>query len=311
MRPLRLRASGVPTRAALLALLAWPSPAFADPPLGDERATLAARLAEDPQDIEALLARSELSMRAREPAAALDDLRVAAALQAGDARVARQSASVLHRLGRDEEALAWLDSLDGRGRAEDARALGLRARVLSALGRSDEAIEAYDAAVGQADDVDLWLERGALLEQTGQTEAAARGYAEGAATTSAAVLQLAGIDLDLRTGRADRALQAIDALLPRMAARARGLLLRARALEALERPRDARSARLEALAELDARIARRASPALRVDRGEALLGLGRAPEALAEANAALARLPDFEPARSLAARARRVLGGAR
>jgi hypothetical protein len=48
-----------------------------------------------------------------------------------------------------------------------------------------------------------------------------------------------------------------------------------------------------------------------VDRGEALLGLGRAPEALAEANAALARLPDFEPARSLAARARRVLGGAR
>jgi tetratricopeptide (TPR) repeat protein len=96
-----------------------------------------------------------------------------------------------------------------------------------------------------------------------------------------------------------------------MAARARGLLLRARALDALGRDRDARSARLEALAELDARIARRASPALRVDRGEALLGLGRAPEALAEANTALARLPDFEPARSLADRARRVLGGAR
>lgn len=303
-----------PRRLALalaLSCLGAAAIASADPPVRDDLLALDLHLRDHPEDIGALIARSDLRRRSGEPDEALLDLRVAEALAPGDARIGAQRALVLHAIGRDDEALSELDGVAARSPAPSFAALALRARVLTSLGRLAEAADDFDAALALSDDVDLYLERGRLLERLGRLEDAARGYHEGLGALGAVSLRVAAVDLDLRMGRPERALPPIDEILRSVSARARWLLLRGRALDALGRHDEARAARESALAELDRRLARRTSPALRVERGEALLAMGRPIDALAEAARARAIAPSLEPAIDLELRARRLIGGAR
>jgi tetratricopeptide (TPR) repeat protein len=291
-----------------LALLAGAtSIARADPPVRDDLRALTARIRRQPSDVDALIQRSELYLRDGEPDEALADLRVADALAPAEPRVHAQRAAVLHALDRDDEALAELDACLARTRAPTIDVLALRARVLVAIGRLPDAVEEYDAALGLGDQVDLHLERGRVLERLGRFEDAARGYLAGLRALGGAItLARAAIELDLRIGRADRALGTIDAVILRAPARARWLSLRGRALDALGRREEARADRERALAELDARIARRPTAALRVERGAVLLALGRIGEARNEAARARSVAPRLGDAIDLELAVRRA-----
>ncbi|UJR82676.1 tetratricopeptide repeat protein [Sandaracinus amylolyticus] len=286
--------------------------ALADPPVRDDVRALSAYLRSHPSDVAALIERSELYRREGNPEGALADLRVAAALAPDEPRVHAQRAVVLHAMGRHEEALAELDAYVERAPGPGPELLALRARILVRMERLDDAVADYDAALALREEVELYLERGRLLEQLGRIEDAARGYDEGLRVTDAAVLRVESIELDLRIGRADRALVHVDEGLARAPARARWLLLRARALDALARQREARAARDEALTEIERRLVRRPTAALHVERGEALLALGRADDALAAATRARSLAPRLGDAIDLELRARRAIdGGAR
>lgn len=299
--------------ALVLLALAPAGRALGDPPVRDDLRAIDARIRRDPTDVGALVARSELFLRDGRPGEALADLRLAAAMSPGDPRIALQRAVVFEALDRPDEALAELEAYLEAARAPSADALALRARVLVQLDRPEDAVLEYDASLALRADVDLYLERGRILTALGRLEEAARGYAEGlVATGGAASLRVVAIELHLRIGRAELALRWIDEVLARAPARARWLLLRARALEALGREGEARAARDEALAEIDGRLRRRPTPALRVERGEALLALGRARDALGEAIRARAIAPRLGAAIELELRARRATeGGAR
>lgn len=291
----------LPTLLAASLVLVAVGSASADPPLDDDLEELDTRLAAHPEDIDALVSRSELLVIAGRGQDALVDLRVAASLAPDDRRVVLQRASVLHQMGEDERALAELDASIARWRTADA--LGMRARILLALDRIDDAIRAYDDALDVGPDVDLFLERGRLLEQAGRLDEAALGYHVGLQATGSIALRLAAIELDLRAGHAARALATIDE-----AAQdgPRWLLLRARALDGLGRAADARQVRAAALLQIDQRLARRPTIALQVDRGEALLALGRIDEARAAAARALSLSAGYLPARDLDLRVRRA-----
>lgn len=285
---------------------------MADPPLTEDLEEVGERILLAPGDIALLIERSELYIQEARPEEALVDLRVAAAIAPGHPRISAQRAVVLHSMGRDDEALAEIEVAIATGSAQLAADLALRARILATLGRDEDAIAEYDASLAIHEDVELYLERGRLLERAGRLDEAARGYTEGLrALGGAVILRVAAIELDLRTSRADRALARIDEVLARVPAPARWLLLRARALEGLGRSAEAHDARRAALADVDRRLVRRPSAALRVMRGQALLALGRANEALEESQRAHALAPTLGDALDLELSARRAIGGAR
>lgn len=297
---------------AVACALAVPAIASADPPVRDDVRALSAHLDAHPSDVPALIERSELYRREARYELALQDLRVAAALSPDEPRVHAQRAVVLHAMGREEQALAELDAYLETEPAPGPALIALRARILVAMDRPEEALADYDAALALRDEVDLYFERGRLLEQLGRARDAAQSYAAGLrATGGAAVLRVELIELELRAGHPERALPPIDEVLARAPARARWLLLRARALDALGRGPEALTAREEALAETEARLARRPTPALHVMHGEVLLALGRARDARVAAERALALLPRYGDALELELRARRAEEAAR
>lgn len=308
------------TKACFLALsiaLAGlsPSRAAADRPLTEDLEEVTERIALSPGEVSLLLERSELFLQEARPEDALVDLRLAGAIAPGDPRIAAQRAAVLFVMGRDDEALAEIEAcLALRAAGPTFTDLALRARILARLGRTADAIDEYGAALALRDDVELYLERGRLLERAGRLDEAAQHYGDGLrALGGAVVLRLAAIELDLRRGpaHAERALVRIDEVLAAAPARARWLLLRGRALDVLGRAAEARAARVEALAEIDRRLVRRPSAALRVLRGEALLALGRPRDALAEPQRARDLAPRPPRAAELELRAQRAIGGAR
>jgi tetratricopeptide (TPR) repeat protein len=288
-----------------------PATASADPPVRSDLIALDAHLAAHPTDVGAVIQRSELYLRDGQPDEAIADLRYAEALQPGDPRISAQRAAILRSLGRLDEALAELDACIASWASPPMAVYALRARVLAALERREDAIADYDAALALGDEVDLYLERGRLLLSLGRLAEAARGYEEGMlAASGATVLRVAAIEAYLRAGMPERALVLADGGAAISPARARWLLLRGSALEALGRTGDATRARLDALAEIDRRIAARPTVALRVDRGEALLALGRVDEAAHEARLARALSPRLASVLELEAHVARI-GGAR
>nr|MDQ3034144.1 hypothetical protein [Myxococcota bacterium] len=212
----------------LLAATLVPAGASADRPLTEDLEEVGERIRLAPGEISLLIERSDLFLQEARPEDALVDLHVAAALAPDDPRIGAQRAVVLHAMSRHDEALAEIDAALARVHAPSFPDLALRARILSALGRPEDAIDEYGAALALRDDVELYLERGRLLERLGRADEAAHGYDEGMrALGGAVILRVAAIELDLRTAHADRALARIDEVLARAPARARWLLLRA------------------------------------------------------------------------------------
>ena len=301
--------------AALVTLHA--QSAMADPPVNEDIAEATTQLQAAPNDVNLLLQRADLYRRQEMFREALADLRVALALQPSDARVSLQRAGVLHDMHRDSAALAEIEALIERdAQTANAEVHALHAHILEALDRTSEALSAIERAIALRNEVNDHLERGQWLVRLRRSDEALQHYAEGLIALGGPVaLRHEAVELALRTRHPELAIQWTSELIESAPGPARWLLMRARAYEQLHRSNEARADRTRALADIDARSERRPSVALLVERGEALLALGRVNEARRAVDTAIARDPRYRPARVLrAAIQRRVQasqGGAR
>lgn len=309
------------TRLAPLALAAFVTlraqTAWADPPVNEDIAELSAQLQAAPNDVNLLLQRADLYRRQDAHREALVDLRVALALAPSDARIPLQRASVLFDMHRNAAALAEIEALLARDpQTTNAEAHALHAHILKALGRTADAVSAIERAIALRNDVNDHVERGQWLARLGRNDEALLHYGEGLiALSGPASLRHDAVELALRTHHPEQAVQWTSEVIETAPGPARWLLMRARAYEQLHRNQDALADRSRALADIDARSERRPSVALLVERGEALLALGRVSEARRAADTAIARDPRYRPARTLRAatqrRAQTRVGGAR
>jgi tetratricopeptide (TPR) repeat protein len=282
--------------------LALPLAASADPPIDETIEALDQAIAATPHDVELLMRRGDLFLREARPADALADVHVVLALAPDDARALVLEARALFDVGREEAALASIDrAIELAPTSFDA--LRTRATLRAALGDRPGAIEDLDTALALADDVDGYLTRARLLQAEHRTLEAARGLETAiAATDQSAALVLACVDLWLESGEPARALPLVDAASARAPSDARLVILRGDVLAAAGRAEEASLAYADALARIDARLARRSTVAGLVDRGDALARLGRVAEAETALAAALAREPEYPRAQALAAR---------
>jgi tetratricopeptide (TPR) repeat protein len=288
-------------------------PASADPPRALGLRELDRAVAASPADVELRVQRAEALRRASRPVEALDELRVAEALQPAEPRITLIRARIAVDGERWTGARTLLDAFLAQ-RGPHAEALRLHARVLQQAGDTDGALRDLAAVVALGDDLDAHLERASLLERSGRLADAHDALAEGAFATGSAVLYERLAEVALALGRFDVALAHLDSARAEGPPDARHLLARARIFDAAGRHADARAARLAARADAEARLTRRTTAFALAERGEALLGLGEHARGIADLEAALALVPRLPEARRLldgATRATQAAGGAR
>jgi tetratricopeptide (TPR) repeat protein len=258
-------------------------------------------LAEDPSDVEARLRRARYYRIDEQPEKALADLQHAARLAPDDARVHFEKGFALAALGRNGDAEAEL-SLFISQTGGTAITHAERARIRALTDRPELAIADLEAAIALRPSLDLYLERGRLLEGRARYAEAADGYREGLTRVGdTPLLRRALVAALIALGRYDEALTEIDAALARGQLQTQWLLERAKVLERLERTEEAREARLRALARANASLSRRPTSGNLVTRAEVHLALGDAPAARRDLEQALRNSPQMESAKAMLA----------
>jgi len=271
----------------------------AHPGLHHEIEAVSRKLALAPDRVDLLLERGRLHRLDDDPVAALDDLRLAQALDPSGMGIALELGLTLSTLGLDVAAEEELSRhIEGGEGFPDAYAG--RARLRARGGRFDAAIRDYSAALLRSDDLDLYLARGSLQEELGRLDDAAEGYRRGLARMNGAVsLRLPLIRVEVGRQRYDAALALIDQVLPDAAVKTQWYLRRADVLDAAGRADESRVQREEALAEADRILRRRTTAINLVGRARAYVALGRLDEARQDLLDALDKAPHFDAARTL------------
>jgi superkiller protein 3 len=168
----------------------------------------------------------------------------------------------LQRTNRHREAVEAFDHVLARDK-ENVLAHRLKAESLAALGHHREAIAEMDVAIGaDPSNVKMWLYKASLHQQGGEVDAAKRCLAK-ALEAEPRNLEALGqrASLLLSRGQAKEALADLQSLTAGHPDHAEGWLLFAEALEAVDRPDEARTAIRRALAlnERDALALRQAA----------------------------------------------------
>lgn len=286
--------------AALLVALAA-APAAADLPNATRIAEAREQVSLRPADVDARLRLIELLVDARAPEEALSEIALLEALRPGGTRAAHQRARALIQLRRLDEAEA---ALDARLEVEplDVSCRMLRAELREERGAVSEAAIDYEAVVAHAPDVGAYLGLARTLERLGDLDTARRRLEEGLHRTGGAVvLRARAYELARRIGAYDAAIGYVDEVLASHPAATGWRVMRAAALADAGRAGAARAELTRALADADARVARRASPLALQERGRVLLALGRHGEARRDLEQALRRAPRLVEARRLLA----------
>ncbi len=285
------------TRYSLAALLSLIGAALAHPGVRDDLRRADERVDREPGSAAAHLRRAALHRRAGDPARSLADAARAAQLGAAPGAVALERGLALAAAGRHAEAIPDLTT------AIAARpswgALVARARCRVARKRPAAAVADFDAALALRPQVDVFLERGRLLQKLGRLDEAASGYRVGLrAVGPATLLADALVDVELARARPELALAVAEA----QPEAVRWLLRRAEALDALgDIPRrDASLARALELANRS--LARRNTAIHLVARARVHMARGAPDRARADVRAALDKAPRYAAARALAQR---------
>jgi tetratricopeptide (TPR) repeat protein len=296
MRPAPLvRCAALAVACAVLAADA----ASAHPPVRHEIDALGEALAKEPDRADLLLERARLLRVDRDGAAALADLDRARELAPQNRDVALERGLTLSLLGRDAEAEAELSQFLESGPGAGA-AFAERARLRARSGRGAEAIADYTAALELEPRVELYLERGELLEAQGRLEEAAQGYRTGLeATHGALLMRLALIRVETARGRHTEALALVDEQLARAGVKTDWYLRRAEVLAAAGDEAGARRARESALVEANRALEARPTAINLVARARVNLALERIPDARSDLELAIAKSPRFREARAL------------
>jgi len=255
----------------------------------------------EPARADLYLERGFLERLDAKPEQALADLAEARRLDPANRSIAAERGLALSALGRDEEAEKELTAFLSGG-AATAPVLSERAKVRQRLGRKDLAIADWSASIALAPEVDAYLARGALLESTGRDAEAHAGYVDGARRLPGEPnVQGALIRLDVRTKRFDEALGVLDEEVARSSVKTDAYLRRAEVLEAAGRAPEARADRERALAEAERMVAQGATGVRLMGRARASLALGRTDDARRDLTQALAKAPRYAEARMLLA----------
>jgi tetratricopeptide (TPR) repeat protein len=273
-------------------------------------ADLSRRIHRAPGDVHLLILRADAYLRADMPERALADLRVVRTLHPSSPHAGYMLAMAYAASGALEQAEAELDATIGAG-GGSLRTHRLRGRIRAELGRLEGAVEDYEAALAHGDDLEVYRALGRALVDIGRLDEAADALRSGVqAMVGSVVLRRDLIGVLRRLGRHAEALEQIDAIRAGARVDVEWMLLRADVLAEMGRAQEAEEARRRALAEAEARLARRPSALAHALRGEALLALGRVDEAGQEARAALRLAPESERAGALSRTVARS-GGAR
>lgn len=244
---------------ALWVCLALFPPAFAHEAIDRQIADLGTRIASHPAEAALYLMRGELHREQGDWHAAARDYRRARLIDPGLEAVDLCLGRLHLDAGRPKRAIASLDRLLGK-QPEHPEALTIRARALERLGRNLDAARDFTRAIvahrpPDHPDPDLYLERARTLAGTSEPrlEDALRGLDEGLRTLGPVVgLGFYAIDLEVRLGRFDSALERLDRLAAQSPRKESYLVRRASILEAAARPDEARRSYEEALSAIAA-----------------------------------------------------------
>jgi predicted Zn-dependent protease len=249
---------------AVWVCLALCPPAFAHEAIDRQIADLGARIASRPREASLYLMRGELHREHGDWQAAARDYRSARRIDPGLLAVDLCFGRLHLDAGRPAQAIASLDRFL-RKQPEHPEALTIRARALARLGRNLDAAREFTRAIEAHrppghPDPDLFLERARTLADPPESrlEEALRGLDEGLRLLGPVVgLGFYAIDLEVRLGRFDSALERLDWLSAQSPRKESYLVRRASILEAAARPDEARRVYEEALAAIAALPAER------------------------------------------------------
>jgi tetratricopeptide (TPR) repeat protein len=207
-------------------------------------------------------------------------------------------ATAYHRTGRTADARRDLDAYLAKG-GRDVRALELRAELRAEGGDRRAATLDLLAATKIAARPEQYLKRARLHEDMGQAKRALEVLEEGLGQLGDSTdLALPLIDLALRTGQPEAALRVVIRLETGAGRPEPWMRKRGEILKAAGRDKEAQAAYAQLLARIEER--QRAggfvNDTIRLEKAQALLGLGRAAEARQVVSAlgpAAERLPEY------------------
>ena len=272
------------------------SSAYAHEPVNREIADISEALERGGPVVDLLVVRARLWLLDGAPDMALSDLAMAESLQPDNSLIPVLRAHALHRVGREEEALAVLE----RARPTFASRM-LQGLLNEQAGRLSAALTGYAAASRIATTVDSTLAHGRCLQSLGRAHEAASVYRADLDVLHGSTIvrrELIAVLAQLRRFREARA--EIDRARNHAQNTTLWDLRDARVLEQMGRARDAESLRQRVLTRLEERIHRRPTAARWLQHAETLRDLGRIESAQASALRALNLSPRYAPALAFA-----------
>jgi predicted Zn-dependent protease len=244
-----LRSITIVAVTALLVVRAEHASAHGD--LHGQIASVTAQIEKEPQNADLYLRRGELRRLHSEFPEAAADLEKASALQPGSPQVAIAKSRLALSAGNFEAAAAEMDRLLP-GHPEYPEGWLLRARARTRLGNQIESAKDYTEIVRRVErpEPEIFLERAAALAASGEDhlDEALLGLNEGLEKLGPVMtLELAALDLELRTKRLDEALRRVDRLTASVKRQESWLARRGDILVRASRPNEARDSFKKAL----------------------------------------------------------------
>jgi tetratricopeptide (TPR) repeat protein len=216
-------------------------------------------------------------------AEAAKDLERALHFEAHSPKILRELSRAYFTTGKTNEALDT--ATRGIKYAEEGQELAsilmVRCEILRARKDYQKALDDANKAIGEhPDNAEWYLARGALQQQLGLKKERIKGLADGVHETGSGLLEAEWIDALIDGGKAEQALEKIEAELKDARLQSSWLLRRAKVRLAMKQKDDAKVDLDAALAELNQRLARGThDPLLLADRGQVYELLGQKEEA--------------------------------
>ena len=244
---------------------------------------LTARIKAEGESPDLLLQRAIEYNVLKNGAEAVKDLERALEFDSHSAAIQRELSRAYYSIGKTNEAFDAVSrglkyASDG---PEKASLLILRCEILRARKDYQKALEDADKAIREyPDNAECYLTRSLLQQQLGLKKERLKGLEDGIKETGSGLLEAERVDALIDGGKAELALEKIEAELKESRLRSSWLIRRAKAQLALKNNAEAKADLKEAIEELNERIGRFAhDPLLLADRGVAHELLGKKDEA--------------------------------
>ncbi|MDR4462355.1 MAG: tetratricopeptide repeat protein [Nitrospirales bacterium] len=269
--------------------------------LDSEIQEITEKLVKDPDNVDLLVHRGQVYRSNGKYIESLLDLERAWLQNRENRTVVLQRALTLSALGRDKEAESALDYfLQEESDPKRVFALAERATIHARNGQTELAITDFTSAIQLQPTIELYLVRGKLQESLGRLEDAAAGYQDGLTKLGDAILLKKGlIRVRMAQSQYREALALVDEEITGSSVKTSWHLQRAKILDHLGRPDEARLAYEQALAEANRVLGKRQTAMQLLARAEVYQAMGRMEEAKNDLRVAIQKTPHFAEADDL------------